>query len=250
MGLSHTLDTHALRRALPGRDVRVYEAILSTEAAAMAWARAGAASGAVVAAGYQAAPRGRGGREWVLDQDRGLAFSVVVRPDLRVEREGWLYTASASGLADALGDEGTIEWPDEIYGPDSTPAGAVAVRSEPAEHGIEWAVITAMATSAHEPRAEFLASIVARIERRCRQTGEAVLQDYLPRCRTLGRRVRARLVPLGPGGPEVQGRAAGARMDGSLVIETRDGARVAVPPQSLGMLEISDDGRSEHPGPG
>lgn len=57
MELSTDLSAHALAEALPGRPVRSYPAMLSTEADALAWARAGADDGAVVVAGYQAAPR-------------------------------------------------------------------------------------------------------------------------------------------------------------------------------------------------
>ena len=64
-----------------------------------------------------------------------------------------------------------------------------------------------------------------------------MLADYGRRCATIGRRVRARLVPLRPGGPHVTGTALRALADGALLIEPDDGRRVAVPPPSLGVLE-------------
>ncbi|MDQ4130536.1 MAG: hypothetical protein M3133_06040, partial [Actinomycetota bacterium] len=77
---------------MPGRPVRTYPAILSTSADAFAWARAGAPEGALVVADYQAAPRGRAGLPWEVRPGEGLGFSLVLRPELPPEREGWLYT--------------------------------------------------------------------------------------------------------------------------------------------------------------
>ena len=61
MGLDDDLAADALAADLPGRPLRSYPALLSTEADALAWARAGGPGGAVVVAGYQASPRGRAG---------------------------------------------------------------------------------------------------------------------------------------------------------------------------------------------
>ncbi|MDQ3430792.1 MAG: hypothetical protein M3467_00935, partial [Actinomycetota bacterium] len=54
---------------------------------------------------------------------------------------------------------------------------------------------------------------------------------------TLGRAHTARLIPMGPGGPEVTGEAVDVLADGALVLLTARGNRVAVPPHNLGMLE-------------
>jgi BirA family transcriptional regulator, biotin operon repressor / biotin---[acetyl-CoA-carboxylase] ligase len=85
---------------------------------------------------------------------------------------------------------------------------------------------------------------VEAIEARHRQPSARGLADYVARCDTLGRTVRARLLPLGPGGAEVAGRAARCLNDGALVIETPAGERIAVTPHSLGLLEAArgDDG--------
>jgi BirA family transcriptional regulator, biotin operon repressor / biotin---[acetyl-CoA-carboxylase] ligase len=78
---------------------------------------------------------------------------------------------------------------------------------------------------------------LAAIEARCAQIPDAVLFDYRPRCATLGRNVRARLIPVGPAGVEVSGRAVDALPDGALVVIRADDRRVAVRPQHLGLLE-------------
>lgn len=121
--------------ALAGREVRAYPALVSTEADALAWARAGASSGSVVVAGHQVSPRGRGGFPWEIDPGRDIAFSMVLRPGLPPEREGWVYVVAVSALADVIG--GRIAWPDEVR-VDGGRAGAVSVQVGPE---LEWAEI-------------------------------------------------------------------------------------------------------------
>ncbi len=242
MELGADLSAEAVAEALPGRPIRAYRAVLSTEADALAWAREGAPSGAVVVAAYQAAPRGRAGLPWEVSPDGAMAFSIVLRPGLADEREGWLYTLAATGLADALGDDCTIEWPDEVDRGGSR-LGAVGVQSDLGPGRVNWAVVSVLVIDAAPPRAALVGRVVKAIEARCRAPSGDVLADYMARCRTLGRSLCARLIPLGPGGPEVSGRAVAALKDGALVFETAKGNRVAVRPQNLGLLEEppSDD---------
>jgi BirA family biotin operon repressor/biotin-[acetyl-CoA-carboxylase] ligase len=231
------LSLEALADALPGRPVRAYPALLSTEADALAWARSGVEGGAVVVAGYQASPRGRGGREWAVDHRRDLCFSLVLRPDLPAEREGWIYVTAAAGLADAIGEEAAISWPDEVVADGrEEPLGAVAVTTEVGSRGVAWAVVNLLVRAPFVPRLTMLASVVAAVEARSAESPEHVLADYLPRCRTIGRSVQARLVPLGPASRQIEGRAAAVVGDGALVVETAGGHRVAVRPQGLGAL--------------
>jgi BirA family biotin operon repressor/biotin-[acetyl-CoA-carboxylase] ligase len=211
--------------------------MVSTEADALAWARAGAPGGAVVVADYQASPRGRAGLEWQVSPGRGLGFSLILRPRLRPEREGWMYVAASSGLADLAGPRSTIDWPDEVRRGNRRVA-AVGVNAHLGPARVEWAVVSVVIPDAEPPRGPLLARALAAIEARCSATPDAVLYDYRPRCETLGRTVRARLIPVGPAGPQVTGRAADALLDGALVIvRDDDGRRIAVRPQHLGLLE-------------
>lgn len=223
----------ALAEALGERPFRFYPALLSTEADALAWARAGATHGSVVAAGYQASPRGRAGMEWEVGD--GLAFSVVLlpRPRIPAAREGWLYTVVVSGLADALGADTRIDWPDQVLR-GGTSAGAVGVYVELDPLGVAWAVASVLV---HEPDPRLVPRIVEAIEQRLTAPTATVLAAYLRRCATIGRDVRARLIPMGPAGPEASGKAVSSSVDGSLILETEAGRRLAVPPQNLGVLE-------------
>ncbi|MDQ3708865.1 MAG: hypothetical protein M3387_06095 [Actinomycetota bacterium] len=230
------LSASALRAALGDRPLRTYPALLSTEADALAWARAGAPAGAVVVADYQASPRGRAGQPWQVRPGEGLGFSLVLRPDLPAEREGWLYVAATVGLADVVGADAAVGWPDEVSVAGSRKA-AVGMHVELGHSAVAWAVVTFLAADAGPPRGDLLAALVRAVERRVAASSDQVLADYLPCCATLGRHVRARMIPLGPSGPQVVGRAVDVRADGALVVTTERGVRVAVHPQHLGVLQ-------------
>ena len=225
-----------LAAELAGRPVRSYPALLSTEADALAWARAGAYDGAVVVADYQAAPRGRSGLEWEVLPGVDLAFSVVLRPGIAVEREGWLYTLGTVAVAETLSSSATIEWPDGV----STHGGAraaVGVRSEPGAHALEWAVVNVLVRDCPQPRSAVLARLLTALDELRQRPGDEVLAAHRKRCATLGRRVSATLLPLGPNAVRLTGTAATTLKDGALVIATDDGPRVAVRPQSVGTVD-------------
>jgi BirA family biotin operon repressor/biotin-[acetyl-CoA-carboxylase] ligase len=233
------LGEERLAMELPGRPVRSYAALVATHADALAWARADAPAGAVVTADYQAAPRGRGGLEWTVRPGVDLGFSLVLRPELSLEREGWLYPVAGRGLADAVtADEVGLTWPDELHGPAGRLA-ALAVHAELGPEGVDWAVLTVLFPDAGADRPGQLGAAVHAIERRLRSEPGEVLADYRARCTTLGQRVRARLVPVGPAGPEILGEAVDCLDDGALVLATDRGHRVGVRPQHLGLLEAA-----------
>ncbi len=233
--MMNDLTAEELAGPLGGRPARVYPAVLSTSADAQAWARSGAPEGAVVVAGYQASPRGRSGWPWDLAPERDLCFSIVVHPPLPAEREGWLYLVAVAGVADALGD-GELHWPDEVWC-DGNLTGAVGVESGLGPQGLTWAVVNVWLRNVEAPRGPLLARTTAAIEARLAEDPAAVLASVVDRCATLGQHVRARLIPLGPGGPETEGEAATCLADGALVVITERGSRVAVRPQHLGVLE-------------
>jgi BirA family biotin operon repressor/biotin-[acetyl-CoA-carboxylase] ligase len=234
MELSADLTVDALAEVMPGRPARTYPALLSTQAEALAWARTGAPTGAVVVAEYQASPRGRAGLEWSAPAGESLGFSLVLRPHLPAPREGWLYVAATCALAQVLG--GRIEWPDEVRDAGRR-VGAVGIDVGLGAVATEWAVVNVLVVDARPPRTSLVARIVDRIEALCASPTTPVLAEYLRRCDTIGRHVRARMVPLGPGGVVVTGRAVRVLTDGALVLEQDDGRGIAVRPQNLGFLE-------------
>lgn len=237
-----------LQPLLPGRALRTYPAILSTEADAMAWARQGGPHGAVVVAGYQASPRGRAGLAWggIMEPGHGLGMSMILRPRLAAERAGWLYTACLLAAMDAMDDpELVLEWPDRVVR-DRATAAAIGIQDDTTAGRVSWAVTSVLVPGAEPPRGELLARLVDAIDTRLGQDPTIVLADYRQRCATLGRRVRARLLPLGSAGPVVDGVAADVTEDGGVTIRTDDNRRVVVLPQALGFVEDPD---AAPPGP-
>lgn len=245
--MSDDLAAGRLAPALGARPFRAYPALLSTEPEAMAWARSGAPAGAVVVADYQASPRGRGGWPWRVRPGHGLGFSLVLRPDLPPEREGWLYAVASVALADELEDVG-FTWPDTVTTPDGD---AVLARLgafvQPGPQHSEWAVVTVLVEDAVPPRGRLLGRLAEAVETRLGQPAEAVLGVYVPRCTTLGRRVRARMIPLAPSGPAIVGEAVDVLADGALVLRTVTGSRVAVRPPHLGVLEPAERTGEDRP---
>lgn len=235
MGMTD-LGAPELAAVLPGRPVRGFPAMLSTDAEATAWARAGAPHGAVVVADYQVSPRGRGGLPWTVRPGLGLGFSLVLRPPLPEVREGWVYLVATAALVEALDAAAHLHWPDEVH-VGGRRAAAVGVSTAVSAGRVEWAVVTGLVEEAAPPRTPVLARIVAAIERRLVQPEPETLAFLRPRCATLGQAVTARLVPLGPSGVSVTGEAVDLRDDGALVLLTDEQRRVAVRPQALGLLE-------------
>jgi BirA family transcriptional regulator, biotin operon repressor / biotin---[acetyl-CoA-carboxylase] ligase len=244
-----------LAALLPDRPLRTFPAMLSTEAEALRWARTGAEAGSVVVTGYQASPRGRSGLSYAdrFTPGRGLGCSLVVRPAaLAEEREGWLYTAALVGVHDVVGGvrpTTSIAWPDRCV-TDGRTSAALGVHGEPAGGRIVWAVITILVPDAEPPRGPLLAALLAGVEARLAQDPGAVLVDARTRCSTLGRRVIARVLPMGPASPSFLGVAEDLVDDGGLRIATDDGPRVVVRPQSLGALDAPEDEPVGPPGIG
>ena len=241
MEVSPDLGAEALSDVLPGRPVRSFPALLSTDAEATSWARAGAASGSIVVADYQASPRGRAGLPWKVRLGEDLGFSLVLRPELAPEREGWPYVAASLGISDAL-DDARLRWPDQVETTSGVRLAALGVSAQLGPRCTEWAVVTVHIESAPRPRSRLLAGVVQAIEHRMDQDPSEVLTDYRARCVTIGEAVLARMIPLGPSGPQVAGTAVDVRDDGALVLRTAREVRVGVRPQNLGLLEpVSDD---------
>jgi BirA family biotin operon repressor/biotin-[acetyl-CoA-carboxylase] ligase len=238
------LTAEAVAEALPGRAVRAFPALLSTDAEAAAWARAGAPSGAVVVADYQASPRGRGGLPWQVRPGEGLGFSLVLRPELPLAREGWLYSATGAAICRVAGAGARFSWPDLVHA-DGVRFAAWGVATTAAGDQVAGAVLTVLVEPARPPRAPLLAALLAAIEERATADPDELLADLQPRCVTLGERVTARLVPMGPAGVTVTGEAVGLRADGALALRDDVGRFVAVLPQHLGALDPVAEDRAQ-----
>ena len=183
---------------------------------------------------------GRGGLPWTCRAGRDLCFSLVMRPALQPDDEGWLYVAAAVGVLDVVGADAGVEWPDRIHR-DGRPLADVAGHAGLGAAGVDWAVVNVLLLDAEPPRGPLLARLAEAIEALQEPAAEP-LARYRERCTTLGRPVVAHMIPTWPDGVQIAGTAATVLRDGALVLERpSDGRRIAVRPQHLARLE---------PGPG
>src|SRR5271169_2838358 len=101
-----------------GRDIRVFEQTTSTNDVIEKLARDGVKEGVVVFAESQTSGRGRLGRKWISPEQKGLWFSILLRPDLRPQEATQLTVASATALRRAIQSETglkpEIKWPNDI----------------------------------------------------------------------------------------------------------------------------------------
>jgi BirA family biotin operon repressor/biotin-[acetyl-CoA-carboxylase] ligase len=254
------LDEQALRQELlrPGslwRRLDVVAEIGSTNADLADLARAGAESGSVLIADYQAAGRGRQGRVWSAPSGSGIAMSVLLRPEgVPASRWTWLPLiaglAVAEGLRRASGVPAVLKWPNDVLVGErkicgilaervETPTGAACVVGMGINVGLsvdELPVPTATSLAilaAKDPgivvpsRNQLIATVLAAFELLYLRWEEPAAQPslaatYLERSATIGRRVRVLLA----GDREVEGLAESIDPDGRLVLRTERGREV------------------------
>lgn len=101
-----------------GSEITYYPATDSTNADMWELIELGEASpGQVIMTDDQRAGRGRQDRGWFSAPGLGLTFSILLYPDLPLERSGLLALAAGVAVVDALGMEGLqagLKWPNDI----------------------------------------------------------------------------------------------------------------------------------------
>ncbi len=250
----------ALRGRL-GRPFRYFEEIGSTNTEALTWAEEGAPEGALAVANHQTAGRGRWGRNWLSAPGSLLQFSLVLRPDLPVERLGLLTTALGVACADAIEELAKIptgiKWPNDVVVRGRKLAGIlvesklagtkldVAIagvginvgwpRDEVPDEIAETATSIAIESDASPPsRAELLGAILASFESvydqaRDPQRSGRVVNRATERSLILGHKVNVRFAD----DSTVEGTALRLLEDGALELEV-DGE-----PRAIHVAEIT-----------
>jgi BirA family biotin operon repressor/biotin-[acetyl-CoA-carboxylase] ligase len=202
----------------------------STNDRARALAIAGAPHGTLVSAGEQRAGRGRQGRTWSAPAGRALLASLVLRdvPSL-------LALASAVAVADVVGDDALIKWPNDVLVGGRKVAGILAegrpqegwavlgigVNVAVREHDLPPELAGRAAGLGLEPDAiePLLTALLFALELRLAQHPAAVLDAYRARDALRGRELRWQ---------HGAGVAAGVDDEGRLLVDLADGARVAL----------------------
>ncbi|HHX45058.1 MAG TPA: biotin--[acetyl-CoA-carboxylase] ligase [Chloroflexi bacterium] len=120
--MAQGLDAQAIRRGLDtrvvGRALEVHALIDSTNARAVAQARAGAPEGLVVLAEEQTAGRGRLGRRWYAPRGSALLMSLLFRPPLAPMEAQRITMVCSLAVVRAVMEvcelEARIKWPNDI----------------------------------------------------------------------------------------------------------------------------------------
>lgn len=249
--LSEPMLTDLLRDAGLDAPVRFEERTGSTQEAARALAEAGAPAWTLVATAHQEAGRGREGRSWS-DAPGALLCSVVLRPALAAPAGGLVPLLAGAAMAEACeevaGGAVACRWPNDLLR-DGGKVGGILAESRLDGGGsdrIAWIVlgigVNVAAPPADVPEARGLgadgdaaAQLLGAFLRRFPamldgDPAAAVRARYVPRCATLGRRVRARTAA-----GVVEGEAIAIRDDGALVVATADAERAVTSGEVLHM---------------
>jgi BirA family biotin operon repressor/biotin-[acetyl-CoA-carboxylase] ligase len=260
------LDQAALRAALTGgralwSTVRVVAQTGSTNADALAAARAGAAEGLVIAAEAQAAGRGRLGRGWQSLPGGSLTFSFLLRPvAVPARARGWVPlltgVAVARAVRRATGVQALLKWPNDVLAGPGKLAGILAeqagdaivvgvglnVLGTTADFQVATATSLELLGAGQTDRTALLASMLTEIERwylPWRDTPSAdadasgLRQEYLRLSATVGARVRVLL----PGAPDLAGVAVGVDETGRLLVRP-DGQAGLVPVSAGDVIHV------------
>lgn len=244
--LSETALTRALVR--PGSlwsSVRVVERTGSTNADLARTVREDPGEGAVLVAESQSAGRGRLGRPWTAPPRSGLTFSMLLRPEVPVARQGWLALlvglAAASAVRRVAEIDVRLKWPNDLMIGERKLAGILAERVDGAiivgmglnvslredELPVERATSLAVEKAACTDRDPLLRAILREVESHYREWSAAegdpdasgLRAAYLARSATVGQEVRVEL----PGARVLIGLATGVDAAGHLVVRSEDG---------------------------
>lgn len=202
---------------------------LSIDALAQQAARRdGAPAGSVIVVDREIAGRIRGGVEWTAQN--AIAVASIARPvALGAETADVAWLAAGLATADAVTElthcATDCWWPDGIVTKDlpgvRVATGAITLlgpgRVDVAILLARIGVIAGLGGGRDAIATELASSLAAATD--WLDEPETLVERYRARCATLGREVRARLLPAGM----LHGRAADVRSSGALVIETPTG---------------------------
>ena len=214
-------------------DVRRFDSIDSTNTYLLGQARAGAGEGLVAVADTQTAGRGRLGRQWVAPPGASLLMSVLLRPDLPLERLHLVTAVVALAAADAVeevaGFRPAMKWPNDLLVENRKLAGVLAERDGASVVvgigvNLNWpsdlpddlrdiAVAANHVAGKDVDRAAVLDCLLHHLGRRYGDW-PAVARDYRRSCATIGRQVRVDL-----GDESFTGIAADVTEDGHLLVD-------------------------------
>jgi BirA family transcriptional regulator, biotin operon repressor / biotin---[acetyl-CoA-carboxylase] ligase len=207
-------------------DVRWFDVVDSTNRYLLACAAGGDPEGVVAVADEQTAGRGRLGRSWIAPPGAALLVSVLLRPELPVDRVHLVTLAAALAALDAVGDaRARVKWPNDVVVDDRKLAGILA------EADANGAVIVGMGCNVRDDwfpdelrdiaiacaieRTELLVAWLRAYDARLNAL-DGVVADAAARSATIGRTVRVEIP-----GETFTGVARALTEEGYLVVDDR-----------------------------
>ena len=103
-----------LHSRIIGKTIRCVDGCESTNDLAWKEALGGAPDGTAVFAEEQTKGRGRFGRTWAAPRGKAVLCSVVLRPEIDLERVPLVTALAALAAADVVGDEARIRFPNDV----------------------------------------------------------------------------------------------------------------------------------------
>ncbi len=210
--------------------VRHYDAAVSAEALALAWARQeDGPAGATVVVDNEISPRGLNGRLWSRPADGTLAVAVVLRPGVGPPDadSAWLLAGLVGAAATAAVSDRAVGtwWPDRVVAPDTGDELVMTKAEVQLGPGrVRSAVITLRFDLAGmgvvlEDRERVLGAVRDAVGGVAELDPEAAAARYCSACVLIGSNVKITLLPRG----ETRGRASAVDRAGRLHIESRTG---------------------------
>lgn len=229
------------------RPIRRFQAAVSAEAQALAWAnQEQAPHGAAVVVIHEVSPRGRIGRVWWAPAEATLACAVVLRPALPAQEGDSVWLAGglvAARAAEAVAGRALATWWPDLVVDAGTGEEVAAVKAQ-VQLGpgrVRHAVVTArfdLGRLGIDPsrRDGLLEALLASLDEAGGELGDgaAAAAAYAKKCVLLGERVKLTLLPKG----ETRGVARGIDGGARLEIESATGMVERIPVDSLRHLEV------------
>lgn len=265
---------HALKTDLMGRRICSYRSIRSTNQVAMEMARNGASEGTLVLAEEQLAGKGRLGRAWYSPPGLGLWMSLVLHPNVPLERVFQVAICGALAVAETILERFPlsvrVKWPNDVLVRGHKLAGVLVETQLNGSdmHGVVLGIglnvnhrtadfprfLRHRATSLRielgrtVPRVELLGDLLARFEPLYVQFQERGLEPFLDRWRQLSA-VLGRRVTLQIGPRNIRGTAVDIDSQGALILreENGDRQRFLAGDVTLTDMALTDDPSSESP---
>ncbi|MGN0489585.1 MAG: biotin--[acetyl-CoA-carboxylase] ligase [Ruminococcus sp.] len=234
-----------------GKNLKVFESLGSTNDYLKELGSKGAENGTVIVAREQTSGKGRLGRVWQTEKDAGIAFSVLLRPNLSPIEISSITPLTGLAVCKAINDfcmlDSRIKWPNDIIVGKKKLVGILTEMSAEfdrveytitgiginVEHSVFPDEIAHKATSIlletgrHIDKNKFLATVLNYLEdilikNNYRLTGEASV-EYGNLCATIGRQVT-----FTRGNRNVSGMAVSVNNSGELEVMLSNGTVVTV----------------------